>query len=191
MDALTAIAPPIVHYAARHRPPLSRMKPTRRLHHLDCMVDAHIGACVFLGVDPSLAPLRDHPRYQAALKRVGVGPQRMASARAYSVDIIGTGTPARAARRTMRSLQRFDLDPFPLRQINQQRRPHRSGNSVDVALDSIDHISVERVRLQPARLAPPRGSLREIAPESPTRRQSGPIGSRDAPVNPASVTEER
>ena len=39
-----------------------------------------LARCVFLGVDPNLAVLRSHPRYQAVLNRVGVGPQQMASA---------------------------------------------------------------------------------------------------------------
>jgi hypothetical protein len=50
------------------------------LHHVECMVDAHLGACVFLAVDSNLAVFRSHPRYQAALRRIGVGPQQMASA---------------------------------------------------------------------------------------------------------------
>jgi serine/threonine protein kinase len=79
MEALSANAPPIVHYARAivHR---YLDETDEALHHVECMVDAHIGGCVFLGVDPNLAPLRNHPRYQVALKRVGVGPQRMASA---------------------------------------------------------------------------------------------------------------
>ena len=79
MQALSPAAPPIVYFA--------RAIVHRHLDHVDealddveRMVDAHLGACVFLGVDPNLAPLRAHPRYQAVLKRVGVGPQHMASA---------------------------------------------------------------------------------------------------------------
>jgi hypothetical protein len=39
-----------------------------------------------------------------------------------------------------RALQRFDLDPFSLRQIDQQRRPHRSRNRGDICGDPIDDI---------------------------------------------------
>ena len=42
------------------------------LDRIDRMVDARVGGCVFLAVDPFLTPLRGHPRYEAALKRLGV-----------------------------------------------------------------------------------------------------------------------
>ena len=71
--------PPIIHFARAivHR---YLGETDEALHHVERMVEEHLGACVFLGVDPGLAPLREHPRYQAVLKQVGVGPQRMASA---------------------------------------------------------------------------------------------------------------
>jgi hypothetical protein len=50
------------------------------LDHVERMIDLHIGGCVFLGVDPALKGLCGHPRYEAALKRVGVPLQRTASA---------------------------------------------------------------------------------------------------------------
>jgi tetratricopeptide (TPR) repeat protein len=79
MEELSTNAPSVVHYARAivHRY-LDQIDDA--LHHVERMVDEHIGGCVFLGVDPNLAPLRNQPRYQAVLKRVGVGPQRMASA---------------------------------------------------------------------------------------------------------------
>lgn len=79
IEALSPSAPPIIHFA---RAVVHRYldQTDEALHHVERMVEEHIGACVFLGVDPNLAPLRDHPRYQAALNRVGVAPQRMASA---------------------------------------------------------------------------------------------------------------
>jgi len=74
-----ATVPPLVHYgrAIVHR---YLDETDEALHHVECMVEAHLGACVFLGVDANLAVLRSHPRYQEALRRVGVGPQQMASA---------------------------------------------------------------------------------------------------------------
>jgi len=79
MDAQSATAPPIIHFARAivHR---YLGETDEALHHVERMVEEHLGACVFLGVDPGLAPLRDHPRYQAVLKQVGVAPQRMVSA---------------------------------------------------------------------------------------------------------------
>jgi serine/threonine protein kinase len=79
LDAISETAPPMIHYARAvvHR---YLNETDAALHHVERMADEHLGGCVFLGVDPNLAPLRDHPRYQAVLKRVGVGPQRMASA---------------------------------------------------------------------------------------------------------------
>jgi serine/threonine protein kinase len=50
------------------------------LDHVERMIDLHIGGCVFLGVDPALKGLCGHPRYEAALKRVGVPLRRTASA---------------------------------------------------------------------------------------------------------------
>ncbi len=79
MEELSSTAPPIVHFA---RAVVHRYldQTDEALHHVERMVEEHIGGCVFLGVDPSLAPLRDHPRYQAALKRVAMGPRHTASA---------------------------------------------------------------------------------------------------------------
>ena len=79
MKAVSATAPPIVHFARAivHR---YLNEVDEALDHVERMIDARIGSCVFLGVDPNLAPLRDHPRYQTALKRIGVDPQRKASA---------------------------------------------------------------------------------------------------------------
>jgi eukaryotic-like serine/threonine-protein kinase len=79
MEAQSATAPPVIHFARaivhRHLGDFDEA-----VNHAERMVDEHLGACVFLGVDSSLVALRDHPRYQALLKRVGVAPQHMASA---------------------------------------------------------------------------------------------------------------
>ncbi|MFL6280660.1 MAG: protein kinase domain-containing protein [Vicinamibacterales bacterium] len=79
MEPFAATAPPIIHFA---RAMVHRYLDEfdHALFHVERMVEEHTGGCVFLGVDPHLAAIRDHPRYQAALRRVGVGPQRMASA---------------------------------------------------------------------------------------------------------------
>jgi serine/threonine protein kinase len=42
------------------------------MDYLDAMVDAHIGSCVFLGVDPVLASMRGMPRFDAIVRRIGV-----------------------------------------------------------------------------------------------------------------------
>jgi hypothetical protein len=42
------------------------------MDYLDGMVDAHIGSCVFLGVDPVLASMRGMPRFDAIVRRIGV-----------------------------------------------------------------------------------------------------------------------
>ncbi len=79
MEGLSATAPPTIHFAqAMVLHNLGEVD--QALHHIERMVEEHVGGCVFLGVDPNLAPLRNQPRYQAALRRVGVGPQQTASA---------------------------------------------------------------------------------------------------------------
>jgi len=78
-DAQSATASPVIHFA-RAIVHCQLGKTDEALHDVERMIDEHIGACVFLGVDPTLAALHDHPRYQAALRRVGVDPQHMASA---------------------------------------------------------------------------------------------------------------
>ena len=50
------------------------------LDHVDRMIDLHIGGCVFLGVDPGLRGLHGQPRFDAALKRIGVPLRQTASA---------------------------------------------------------------------------------------------------------------
>ncbi|MBW8862485.1 MAG: protein kinase [Acidobacteria bacterium] len=77
MDSLGETSP-IIHYprAIVHR---YLGQTEEALHHVERMVENHVGGCVFLGVDRALEPLRSHPRYQEALRRVGVGPQRRAS----------------------------------------------------------------------------------------------------------------
>jgi hypothetical protein len=52
----------------------------RAIDHVERMIDLHIGACVFLAVDPGLASLHGHPRFEAALRRVGIPLQQTASA---------------------------------------------------------------------------------------------------------------
>jgi eukaryotic-like serine/threonine-protein kinase len=78
MDAASETASPVFHYprAIVH---CHLGETDAALHEVERMAEEHIGSCVFLAVDPHLAPLRAHPRYQAVLKRVGVGPQHMAS----------------------------------------------------------------------------------------------------------------
>jgi serine/threonine protein kinase len=50
------------------------------LDYVDRMIESHLGGCVFLGVDPGLLPLHGHPRFAAALKRVGLPLRQKASA---------------------------------------------------------------------------------------------------------------
>ena len=71
----------------------------RAIHHLEQLVDARSSNAVFIfGVDPCLAVLRADARFQRLLTRLGVP---TASAPHTVLDVvIGTGTPARAARRT-------------------------------------------------------------------------------------------
>ena len=79
IDLVAAGAPPVVHFEkaiVHYR--LGEIDAA--VHHLERMVDGHVGGCVFLGVDSSLATLAGHPGYEAVLRRVGVAPVRTASA---------------------------------------------------------------------------------------------------------------
>lgn len=79
MDALAPSAPAAVHYPytiVHHY-----LGDTERmLHHLEQMVEHHVGACVFIAADRCLATLRGDPRYDALVKRVGVPLPHTASA---------------------------------------------------------------------------------------------------------------
>lgn len=78
MELVAAGAPPSIHFArAIVHSHLGQVDEA--LHQIERMADEHIGGCVFLGVDPSLASLRDHPRYQAVLRGAGVALPRTAS----------------------------------------------------------------------------------------------------------------
>jgi serine/threonine protein kinase len=79
MDLVAADASPAIHFAKAvvH----SRLgKVDDALHHLERMVEEHLGGCVFLGVDPCISTLAGHPRYEAILRQIGVSPARTASA---------------------------------------------------------------------------------------------------------------
>ncbi|MGH9372851.1 MAG: tetratricopeptide repeat protein, partial [Vicinamibacterales bacterium] len=70
MHAAVQSIPPAIHFAyAIIRLQLGDVDSA--LDHLDRMVDAHVGAVVFIGVDPTLRRLRGNDRYEAILRRVG------------------------------------------------------------------------------------------------------------------------
>jgi serine/threonine protein kinase len=79
MDRIAADAPPSIHFAKAvvH---LHLGQVDESLHHLDRMVEEHIGSCVFLAVDPCISALAGHPHYEDVLRRIGVDPARTASA---------------------------------------------------------------------------------------------------------------
>jgi serine/threonine protein kinase len=52
----------------------------RALDDVERMIDLHLGACVFLAVNPELKSLHGHPRFDTALRRVGIPLQQTASA---------------------------------------------------------------------------------------------------------------
>ena len=95
-EALAGVTAPAVYFglAITHLQ-LGEIDPA--IDALEAMVDAHVGGAVFIGVDPTIR----HAARQPALRR---DPQARGLAHgfssAYSVDMIGTGTPAAAARRT-------------------------------------------------------------------------------------------
>jgi len=79
LELVSAGAPPLIHFA-RAVVHAHRGQVDEALHDVERMADEHSAGCVFLGVDPSLSPLRGQPRYEAVITRVGVSPPRMASA---------------------------------------------------------------------------------------------------------------
>jgi len=78
LDEAAPTASPLIHfaYAAVHE----RLGQVERvLYHAGQMIEHHLGAAVFLGVDPFLVSLLGDPRYVALLKRVGMPLPRTAS----------------------------------------------------------------------------------------------------------------
>jgi serine/threonine protein kinase len=78
IDRVAADAPPSVFFA-KAVVQLHLGQVDEALHHLDRMVEEHVGGCVFLGVDPCISALAGHPRYESVLRRIGVDPARRAS----------------------------------------------------------------------------------------------------------------
>lgn len=77
--AAASASTPLVEFA--YAITLSRLdRFDEAIDHVDRMVDRHTGGSVFLGVDPFLKSLHGHPRFEAALKRVGVPLRQRASA---------------------------------------------------------------------------------------------------------------
>ncbi len=79
MDAVAAAAPPMIHYPFAVVN-LHLGQVDRALDHLERMVEARIGGCVFIASDYCLAPLRGNPRYDALVTQVGVPLPHTASA---------------------------------------------------------------------------------------------------------------
>ena len=118
-------APPVDPLRLRGRPPASRGRSTQALDHVERMVERphRRRACSSASI-PFLASLRGDPRYEALLKRVGV-PRRERLQHRIQRRHDRHRHAGRGGAAHDRALQRFDLDPLPLRQIDQQRRPHR------------------------------------------------------------------
>ena len=77
--AAVSAAAPVVHFAfAIVHSQLGQID--QALHHVERMVEEHIGGCVFLGVDPGLRPLRGHARFEELIRRVGIPLRQRASA---------------------------------------------------------------------------------------------------------------
>jgi serine/threonine-protein kinase len=78
MTLAAPTAPPVIHfaYATVH---LHMGHLDEGLSHVEQMVEAHIGAAVFLQVDPAFRSLHGHPRFEALLNRVGAPRSPMAS----------------------------------------------------------------------------------------------------------------
>ena len=96
LDAVAAQAPPTIHYAYAvvH---IQRGEQALAIEHLEQLVASRSGNAVFIAAEPAFRPLHGDPRLPG-------GPQDTGCAHgfsnAYSVDIVGTSTPARSARRT-------------------------------------------------------------------------------------------
>jgi tetratricopeptide (TPR) repeat protein len=69
MEAANGPPPVFFGYAVAH---CELGNPDRAIDYLERMVEAHVGAVVFIGVDPTLSTLKGHPRYDALVKRAGL-----------------------------------------------------------------------------------------------------------------------
>ena len=110
LEATRAEAPAGIHFgfASLH----ARLgEADKALDHLEQLVDARVSASVFIGVDPCL---RSAARSTRDCRRCSRGWVCPGFSTAYSVDMIGTGTPARAARRTTAPCSASTSIRFPI-----------------------------------------------------------------------------
>ena len=148
-----------------------------------------LAAACFSASIPAYRRCAGHPRYRGGTQAGGGGPAANGFSNAYSVDIIGTGTPARAARRTTEPCSASTSIRLPCdRSISSDDRivPGMLG---DVAVDPLDHVG-RNIDAFGARhtfdLAACLEKLRADVPVRPERADRQPR----APVKPASADEK-
>jgi eukaryotic-like serine/threonine-protein kinase len=79
LDRASPAAPPMIHF--NYACVLTRLgRADEAMAHLTTLADQQQGSVIFFAVDPSLAPLRDRPDFDALLTRIGVPRSPMVSA---------------------------------------------------------------------------------------------------------------
>ena len=124
LDRVSAAITPMVHY--NYACVLTQLgRHDDAMAHLTSLVDSQQGSVVFLAVEPALAPLRDRGRISRPCSRgLGCPVRPRLQHRVKRRHDRHRHAGARRAPHD-RALQLLDLDALSLRQIDQQRRPHR------------------------------------------------------------------
>ena len=172
LDAALGHAPPSIHFGyAVLLHPARRDGPGDRPSRAAGGRPARATRCSSR-VDPCLRSLHGEPRFERSAQAAGCRPwlQHRIQRRHDRHRHAGARRPA-----DHRALQRFDLDPLPLRQIDQQRRTHRPRDAADVAADPVDRCRPRPVRLRrgpPLDLAAPVQELRPDLSDPPRAARS-------------------
>ncbi len=155
----------------------------RAIDHVEALIESRASNAVFLGVEPCLRSLHSEPALPARAQPAGCA---HGFSTAYSVDIIGTGTPARAARRTTDPCSASTSIRLPCdRSISSDDRMV-PGMPSTYASDAVDDVGGNRHAFRardPLDLAAPVEELRAdllVGPERSDRqpRRAGEAGER-------------
>ena len=135
LDAAVPVAAPSDPLSRCRRLHRTSATPTAAIEHLQRMVDGQRRGGLHRRRSVAAAAAR-RSALSSAAQTGGVPLPHTASAPHTASTMIGAGDAGARRAADDRSLQRFHLDALPLRQVDQQRRPHRPRDAVDVGARS-------------------------------------------------------